>query len=103
MLKGRALRGFSRKLKSLRVIGGWPDFRSAPWPLLDALRLQRTTPSDAAQGELAPALRCNAKAALEIALLHEKIDILKTRELLALTEAVCDLSQQRNALSARIA
>jgi uncharacterized membrane protein len=45
----------------------------------------------------------NVKAELEIELLHEKIDILKERELLALTEAVRDLSQQLKALSARIA
>lgn len=44
----------------------------------------------------------NVKAELEIELLHEKIDIMKERELLALTEAVRDLSAQLQALSVRI-
>jgi uncharacterized membrane protein len=41
----------------------------------------------------------NVKAELEIELLHEKIDLLKERELLALTEAVRDLSARLEALS----
>ena len=44
----------------------------------------------------------NVKAELEIELLHEKIDIMKERELLALTESVRDLSRQLTALSARL-
>ena len=44
----------------------------------------------------------NVKAELEIELLHEKIDIMKERELLALTESVRDLSRQLAALSARM-
>lgn len=44
----------------------------------------------------------NVKAELEIELLHEKIDLMKEQELLALTEAVRDLSAQLKALSARI-
>lgn len=44
----------------------------------------------------------NVKAELEIELLHEKIDFLKERELLALTEAVRDLSKQLETLSSRI-
>jgi len=44
----------------------------------------------------------NVKAELEIELLHEKIDILKERELLALTEAVRQLSQQVDALSHKL-
>lgn len=44
----------------------------------------------------------NVKAELEIELLHEKIDILKERELLALTEAVRQLSQQLDALSHKL-
>jgi uncharacterized membrane protein len=34
----------------------------------------------------------NVKAELEIELLHEKIDLLKDKELLALTQAVCELT-----------
>lgn len=44
----------------------------------------------------------NVKAELEIELLHDKIDILKERELLALTEAVRELSVQLQTLSKRI-
>ncbi len=44
----------------------------------------------------------NVKAELEIELLHDKIDILKERELLALTQAVRDLTAQVQALSARV-
>lgn len=44
----------------------------------------------------------NVKAELEIELLHEKIDLMKEQELLALTEAVHDLSSQLAALSARM-
>jgi uncharacterized membrane protein len=44
----------------------------------------------------------NVKAELEIELLHEKIDFMKERELLALTESVRDLSAQLAALSKRI-
>ena len=43
----------------------------------------------------------NVKAELEIELLHEKIDILKEQELLALTQAVKDLTAQVQALSQR--
>ena len=43
----------------------------------------------------------NVKAELEIELLHEKIDLLKEEELLALTEAVRDLSAQVRLLTAR--
>ena len=44
----------------------------------------------------------NVKAELEIELLHEKIDVMKERELLALTEAVRDLSARLESLSKRI-
>jgi len=44
----------------------------------------------------------NVKAELEIELLHEKIDILKEQELLALTEAVRQLSAQLDTLSKRL-
>jgi uncharacterized membrane protein len=44
----------------------------------------------------------NVKAEMEIELLHEKIDLLKEKELLALTEAVRDLSAQLRQLNARI-
>jgi len=44
----------------------------------------------------------NVKAELEIELLHEKIDILKEQELLALTEAVRQLSAQLEGLSKRL-
>lgn len=44
----------------------------------------------------------NVKAELEIELLHEKIDLMKDQELLALTQAVRDLSGQLAHLSARI-
>lgn len=44
----------------------------------------------------------NGKAELEIELLHEKIDLMKEQELLALTESVRDLSAQLKALSTRI-
>jgi uncharacterized membrane protein len=44
----------------------------------------------------------NVKAELEIELLHEKIDIMKEKELLALTQAVRDLSAQLEQLSARV-
>lgn len=42
----------------------------------------------------------NVKAELEIELLHEKVDLLKERELLALTEAVQSLTLQVERLSA---
>ncbi len=45
----------------------------------------------------------NIKAELEIELLHEKVDLLKERELLALTEAVRDLSGKLEALAERLA
>ena len=44
----------------------------------------------------------NVKAELEIELLHDKIDVLKERELLLLTEAVRELSAQVQTLSKRI-
>ena len=44
----------------------------------------------------------NVKAELEIELLHEKIDIMKEQELLALTQAVRDLSAQLDTLSKRM-
>ena len=44
----------------------------------------------------------NVKAELEIEPLHDKIDVLKEREMLALTEAVRDLSAQLQTLSKRI-
>lgn len=44
----------------------------------------------------------NVKAELEIELLHDKIDFMKEQELLALTEAVRDLSTRLEALSTRI-
>jgi uncharacterized membrane protein len=44
----------------------------------------------------------NVKAELEIELLHEKIDILKERELLALTDAVRHLSLQLEALAQKV-
>ena len=45
----------------------------------------------------------NVKAELEIELLHEKIDLMKERELAVLTEAVRELSTRLAALSSRIA
>lgn len=44
----------------------------------------------------------NVKAELEIELLHEKIDIMKEQELLVLTQAVRDLSEQVKVLSQRL-
>jgi len=44
----------------------------------------------------------NVKAELEIELLHEKIDILKEQELLALTQAVRELSAQLDTLTKRL-
>jgi len=44
----------------------------------------------------------NVKAELEIELLHEKIDVLKEQELMALTEAVRQLSAQLETLSKRM-
>jgi uncharacterized membrane protein len=44
----------------------------------------------------------NIKAELEIELLHDKFDLLKTRELAALTEAVHALSTKVDQLSARL-
>jgi uncharacterized membrane protein len=44
----------------------------------------------------------NVKAELEIELLHEKIDVMKERELLALTEAVQALSAQLETLTQRL-
>ena len=41
----------------------------------------------------------NVKAELEIELLHQKIDLLKEKELLALTQAVKDLSDKIERLS----
>jgi uncharacterized membrane protein len=41
----------------------------------------------------------NVKAELEIELLHEKIDLMKDQELLALTQAVRDLSAQLEAMT----
>ena len=43
----------------------------------------------------------NVKAELEIELLHEKIDLMKDKELLTLTEAVRDLTAQVQLLSQR--
>ena len=43
----------------------------------------------------------NVKAELEIELLHQKIDIMKEQELLVLTQAVRDLSEQVKTLSQR--
>ena len=43
----------------------------------------------------------NVKAELEIELLHEKIDLIKEQELLALTETVRELSAQVRLLTAR--
>jgi len=43
----------------------------------------------------------NIKAELEIELLHEKIDLLKEKELLALTQAVRDLTAQIQTLTKR--
>lgn len=45
----------------------------------------------------------NVKAELEIELLHQKIDLMKEQELLALTEAVRELSARLETLTARIA
>jgi uncharacterized membrane protein len=42
----------------------------------------------------------NVKAELEIELLHEKIDLIKEQELLALTDAVRELSAQVRLLTA---
>ena len=44
----------------------------------------------------------NVKAELEIELLHDKIDLMKERELLALTEAVRELTSKLELLSIRI-
>jgi uncharacterized membrane protein len=44
----------------------------------------------------------NVKAELEIELLHEKIDLMKERELLALTEAVRDLAARLEALTTHL-
>lgn len=44
----------------------------------------------------------NVKAELEIELLHDKIDLMKERELLALTEAVRDLSSKLESLSQHV-
>jgi uncharacterized membrane protein len=44
----------------------------------------------------------NVKAELEIELLHDKIDILRAQELLSLSQAVRDLSEQVRLLSARL-
>jgi uncharacterized membrane protein len=44
----------------------------------------------------------NVKAELEIELLHDKIDVLKEQELLALSQAVRDLSEQVRLMSARL-
>ena len=44
----------------------------------------------------------NVKAELEIELLHEKIDMMREQELLALSQAVRDLSAQVGVLSARL-
>ena len=43
----------------------------------------------------------NVKAELEIELLHEKIDLMREKELLALTEAVRDLTAQVQTISSR--
>jgi uncharacterized membrane protein len=44
----------------------------------------------------------NVKAELEIELLHEKIDIMKEQELLALSQAVRDLTEQVRWMSAQL-
>jgi uncharacterized membrane protein len=44
----------------------------------------------------------NIKAELEIELLHQKVDLLKERELLALTQAVQDLSHRVEVLSRQL-
>ena len=47
--------------------------------------------------------RVNVKAELEIELLHDKIDVMKEQELLALSQAVRDLSIELTTLTARLA
>lgn len=44
----------------------------------------------------------NVKAELEIELLHEKVDLLKERELLALTQAVRELTQRLEKIDTRL-
>lgn len=44
----------------------------------------------------------NVKAELEIELLHDKIDLMKEKELLALTQAVRDLSSKLESLTSHI-
>ena len=44
----------------------------------------------------------NVKAELEIELLHDKIDILRAQELLSLSQAVRDLTEQVRLMSARL-
>lgn len=44
----------------------------------------------------------NVKAELEIELLHDKIDLMKEKELLALTEAVRDLSHKLESLTSQL-
>ncbi len=44
----------------------------------------------------------NVKAELEIELLHDKIDLLKERELLALTDAVRDLSAKLESMTSQV-
>jgi uncharacterized membrane protein len=48
------------------------------------------------------ATEINVKAELEIELLHEKIDILKEQELLALSQAVRDLTEQVRLMAVRL-
>jgi len=72
---------------------------AAPFIMMSQNRQQ-----DVDRREAANDYRINVKAELEIELLHEKIDQLRDKEVLALTEAVRDLTQllrKRGAAAAR--
>src|SRR6185437_10653584 len=57
------------------------------------IMMSQNRQQDVDRREAANDYRINVKAELEIELLHEKIDQLRDREVLALTEAVRDLSK----------
>ena len=67
-----------------------------------AIRMSQNRQSELDRRHAETDYEINVKAELEIELLHEKIEILKERELLALTEAVQALSAQLETLTRRL-
>jgi uncharacterized membrane protein len=67
-----------------------------------AIMMSQNRQSEMDRKHAATDYEINVKAELEIELLHEKIDYMKERELLALTEAVRDLSAKLEVMAGRV-